>query len=202
MENEDVMALPTSNLADGLHHPKVPCPAWAKRCSDYMVQCKACTCGYTGRYRTYYGGQWVAMGGIPEKCESCAKRLAEANKRRVVPTVPDEALPPTMRTHDDYWKRWTALTEGQQCELLADVKWGEGDLVYPPMDGAMVADVQRYAYEHYEEGGWDFIVEAYTSEELWEVIAWSADLAEAIERARSVAGLLGERRDEVRATAW
>jgi hypothetical protein len=45
----------------------------------------------------------------------------------------------------------------------------EGDLTGPQLK--VVQAVQRHALDHYDEGGWDYVVEATTAAELWEEIA-------------------------------
>jgi hypothetical protein len=72
-----------------------------------------------------------------------------------------------------------------------------------PLDPALVAAVRRHAEAHYDcDAGWDYVVETYEDVDIWEVIAGSADAAEAIARMGEVAGLLEERRSEIRATEW
>lgn len=72
-----------------------------------------------------------------------------------------------------------------------------------PMDPALVVAVREHARANYNRDGWDIIEEAYTDEELWEVIAGSKDAEAAIRNAGEVARLHAERREDVRrAASW
>ena len=71
-----------------------------------------------------------------------------------------------------------------------------------PLNPVLIAAVRKHAEECYNEDGWDFIVESYEDEELWEVIAGAKTDAAAIKRAASVAALHKEREDDVRSTIW
>lgn len=48
--------------------------------------------------------------------------------------------------------------------------------------GDLVAVVRAYAQEHYDEGGWDFVVETWQDEDIVEVIGDAKTPAEAIAR--------------------
>lgn len=67
-----------------------------------------------------------------------------------------------------------------------------------PIDPNLVAGVRAWAEANYEKDGWDYIVETYEDDELWEVIAGSKSLKDAIARAGEVASLLDDRRSDVR----
>ncbi len=71
-----------------------------------------------------------------------------------------------------------------------------------PLNAGLVAAVKAYALDHYDDDGWDFVVESYTDTEIWEVIAGSKTERQAIRKLRGVADLLNERRQDVQATAW
>jgi len=72
----------------------------------------------------------------------------------------------------------------------------------------MVAAVKKHALANYNTDGWDFIVEAFTDEEIAEVLLEPLDgvpattEVEAIKAAGDVAKLHDERRREVQSTAW
>ena len=68
----------------------------------------------------------------------------------------------------------------------------------------MVDAVKAHARDHYDEDGWDEIVEAFEASEIAEAIehAGAQSVAEAIDVLHCVAKLRKERGDEIRATAW
>lgn len=66
-----------------------------------------------------------------------------------------------------------------------------------PIDPALVKAVQDHAQRLYRKG-WDYVVELYTDEQIWEVIAGSKSDAAAIRAMGRVARLLYERETEVR----
>lgn len=68
----------------------------------------------------------------------------------------------------------------------------------------LVDALKKYANEHYEEDGWDFVVEAMDRDEIAKELreAGAATLSDAIEVVGSIAKLLDERRREIRSTAF
>lgn len=74
----------------------------------------------------------------------------------------------------------------------------------------MIAAVRKHASEHYNEQGWDIIVECYSPAELREALTDGdietgtvpTTIAQAIEAIRQIATLQDERRREIRATAF
>jgi len=62
----------------------------------------------------------------------------------------------------------------------------------------LVAAVRDYAYRHYSKGGWDFVVECWSDEEIAAEIKNCRTPAGAIKMIRSAVGPVAERRDEVR----
>ncbi len=65
----------------------------------------------------------------------------------------------------------------------------------------LIAAVKAHAVANYETGGWDFIVECWDDSDIAEALdeAGAATEAEAIAAVAGTAGLLDERRAEVRA---
>ena len=63
----------------------------------------------------------------------------------------------------------------------------------------MIKAVKQYAMEHYEEEGWDYIVECYSDEDILDIIKDSATEADAIEAVRQDIAPRAQMRDEVRA---
>ena len=61
----------------------------------------------------------------------------------------------------------------------------------------MIAKVRDYARDHYNEDGWDFLVECYEDADIAELIGDASSTPWAIERCRTVMKLLAERRHEV-----
>lgn len=105
------------------------------------------------------------------------------------------------------WSVYKRPTEGwtggipKACKVCADRRRDEARKALP-IDRGLVEAVKRHALAHYNEDGWDFIVECYTDADLWEVIAGAKTEAAAVKKARAAARLLGDRRGDVRATAW
>ena len=63
----------------------------------------------------------------------------------------------------------------------------------------MIKAVKQYAMEHYEEEGWDYIVECYSDEDILDIIKDSTTEADAIEAVRQDIAPRAQMRDEVRA---
>lgn len=69
----------------------------------------------------------------------------------------------------------------------------------------LVAAVREHAQAHYEQDGWDYIVEAYTDGELADAIAQAPDQTPsgAIEHMRGIVELLDDRRtDRLPMAGW
>lgn len=64
------------------------------------------------------------------------------------------------------------------------------------MSKEMVAAVRRHAEANYEKGGWDFLVECWSDEEIAEVIGETKSEKEAVRRCKRIVGVLDERRRE------
>lgn len=61
---------------------------------------------------------------------------------------------------------------------------------------AMVQAVKAHAQEHYEQDGWDYVIETYTDEELAETIGNATTIAGAIRRVHTIVKTIdGVRRD-------
>lgn len=66
----------------------------------------------------------------------------------------------------------------------------------------LVAAVRRYAEDHYEVGGWDVIVEAYTDAELADLIGRARTADGAIRKVRVSVGIYADKRADIEATAF
>jgi len=68
----------------------------------------------------------------------------------------------------------------------------------------MVTAVRSHAIENYNNDGWDYIIECYSSKELEEEILrlQAKNNDEAIRRIGLLVGILDDRRQDIRATAW
>jgi hypothetical protein len=64
---------------------------------------------------------------------------------------------------------------------------------------ALLASVKQYAMDHYEEGGWDIVVECYDDAELLSIIGWAFTEKAAVARVAASVGIIAERRAEVQA---
>jgi hypothetical protein len=78
----------------------------------------------------------------------------------------------------------------------------------PTMSPTWIARIKQHALDHYNEDGWDYVVESYTDDELAEVAAEdfngrkAATYKQALANVRRVTRLLDERRRDVSSTAW
>jgi len=68
----------------------------------------------------------------------------------------------------------------------------------------MVKAVQAHAEAHYDEDGWDEIVEAWDARDIGEYLGRMEidHVDDAVEEMHALAKLRKERGDEIRATAW
>lgn len=66
--------------------------------------------------------------------------------------------------------------------------------------------VRNHAIEHYNDGGWDFIVECYSDEDIQKVLDYDGvqegDVEAAIEALDFVRKIHFEREEEIRSTIW
>lgn len=62
----------------------------------------------------------------------------------------------------------------------------------------LVKGVKAYAYAHYEENGWDFLVECWEDKDIAELIAGCKSVDEAVEKCRRVVRHMDEQRKEAR----
>jgi hypothetical protein len=70
-----------------------------------------------------------------------------------------------------------------------------------PVPG-MVEAVKSYASAHYDEGGWDIVVEAYEDSEIAELVKKCTSNEQAIRKVRSTVSVQADYRDDIRATAY
>jgi hypothetical protein len=66
----------------------------------------------------------------------------------------------------------------------------------------LVEAVKTYAREHYEDGGWDFVVEAYEDGEIAEAIKGCRTAKGAIKRMAEIVGVYDDRRTGAQADIW
>ncbi len=101
---------------------------------------------------------------------------------------------------------WSAATGGEGGRLQSGFRFGmlvgHKQCLEQKMNDAMkllVEAVKAHALDHYEEGGWDYVVECFSDEEIAEDIGRARTVEGAIKKVKWHANLLGERRDEVQA---
>lgn len=63
----------------------------------------------------------------------------------------------------------------------------------------LIAAVRKHAMDHYEEGGWDFVVECYEDSDIAREMGDAATPAEAIAAVARIAGIRDERRRDAQA---
>lgn len=66
----------------------------------------------------------------------------------------------------------------------------------------IVKALRSYALKHYEEDGWDYVVETYDDEELLKKIEGATSLAEAIAKIAPYLKRLDSRRKDIEATRF
>jgi len=76
------------------------------------------------------------------------------------------------------------------------------DILYENTHSPFIEAVRQYAMDHYNEDGWDYVVEAMEDEDISEDIAGATTPEEAIEMMRKIAKTLGDHRSEIEATAF
>ncbi len=67
---------------------------------------------------------------------------------------------------------------------------------------ALVAAVKEYANDHYDEDGWDFIVECYGDAELEELLGGARSVKTAIAKCHKTAKTQGDHRTEIQASGY
>lgn len=67
---------------------------------------------------------------------------------------------------------------------------------------SFVEAVKQYALDHYEEDGWDYVVETMEDEDIAEDIVGARTPQEAIAKMYKIAKLLGDYRSEIESTAF
>ena len=76
------------------------------------------------------------------------------------------------------------------------------DILTENVDPALIDAVKQYAKAHYEEGGWDYVVETMEDEDIAEDIAGAKTPEEAIAKMKKIADMLGGHREEIQSTAF
>lgn len=66
----------------------------------------------------------------------------------------------------------------------------------------MVAGVKAHALRHYEEGGWDVVVECMEDSDILREVEGCKTVAGAIRKVGAVVGVYDDYRKEIQATAW
>lgn len=66
----------------------------------------------------------------------------------------------------------------------------------------LIEAVKAHALAHYDQNGWDFIVECWDDADIAEAIEGAENELQAIAAVASTASLLAERRTEVESTIW
>ena len=66
----------------------------------------------------------------------------------------------------------------------------------------LVSAVKQHAVDHYEEDGWDYLVECYSDAEVAELIGGARTVNGAIKKVAKVMKIKGDYREDIQATAW
>ena len=61
----------------------------------------------------------------------------------------------------------------------------------------LVTAVRAHANKNYEKGGWDFLVECYSDDEIVDLIGKASTVDGAIKKCADLLGVLDERRQDV-----
>jgi hypothetical protein len=67
---------------------------------------------------------------------------------------------------------------------------------------ALVGEVKRYAEAHYSDGGWDVIVECWSDADIAEAIGRARTLAGAIRKLRTFVSVMADRQADARNSAF
>jgi len=70
------------------------------------------------------------------------------------------------------------------------------------MNQQLIQAVKDHALKHYNEGGWDYIVECYSDEDIAREIGKARTPKGAIRKVAEWAKLHGDQRAEIRAEIW
>lgn len=65
----------------------------------------------------------------------------------------------------------------------------------------LVIEVKRFANQHYESDGWDYVVETWSNDDIASIVRGSSTPAMAIGRVKREIAPLAEMRDEIRAAS-
>ena len=66
----------------------------------------------------------------------------------------------------------------------------------------LIDAIRAHALANYTSGGWDFVVECWSDEEIADEIGECRSLDEAISRIGGIVGVLADYRSEIRSAAW
>ena len=75
-------------------------------------------------------------------------------------------------------------------------------MVESSLPNEMIAAVRAHAEAHYEEGGWDILVECMDNDEIFSDIGNAQTIEEAITNVGKVLGICDDHRKDVQATAF
>jgi len=65
-----------------------------------------------------------------------------------------------------------------------------------------VEEVKAYAVDHYEQAGWDILVETYADDEIAEIVENAIDSNDAINIMREHIAPISDYRAEIKSTVW
>lgn len=65
-----------------------------------------------------------------------------------------------------------------------------------------VEAVKKYAFDHYEKGGWDYVIETMDDADIWAVVSKTRSCDGAINKMAALAHSLGQHRAEVQAEVF
>ena len=66
----------------------------------------------------------------------------------------------------------------------------------------LIEAVKSHAYENYENGGWDYVIECLTNDDIARIIGKRRSVRGAIAAVKTHADAYGESRQEVESTIW
>ena len=67
---------------------------------------------------------------------------------------------------------------------------------------ALVDAVRKHACKHYEEDGWDYVVESYDDEELSDLIADAKTVEDAIANVKEIVSIINDQREDAQGEAF
>ena len=78
---------------------------------------------------------------------------------------------------------------------------------FSPLHNEWIAKIKQHARDHYEQGGWDYVIECYSDQDIFDEMMVDSDLGpqppatyeEALANVAAIVGVMDDRRKDVQA---